>query len=231
MRGPWLSAVMVGIVGGVMAIALLCLFAWTQHMFVTGLNPYLGTLFALLGALVVILLAISFFRRLTKRWLVRLQFTPALLFAIGAVSLIVSGVLKSVFMGNAAADIHLHDTYLVLGSVQLGILLACIFGLFACIFQGYPKVFGRYMNVILGKIHFWITLVCVYLLFWPMHYEAPAAMPRRYMDTSNLTTLNVYNEQNRFISTVAIIFVAAQVLFVFNFFLSLFNGRRLQASV
>jgi cytochrome c oxidase subunit 1 len=98
--------------------------------------------------------------------------------------------------------------------------------MFAGVYHWFPKMYGRYMNNTMAYIHFWVTLVGAYLIFWPMHYAGLAGMPRRYTDYSNWQSFNMFQDMNRFISTVAMVVFAVQLLFVFNFFYSIWKGRK-----
>jgi cytochrome c oxidase subunit I len=215
-------------VGSIFAIAILAFLVWAHHMFVTGLNPFLGAFFVLLTLLIAIPSAIKVFNWLTTLWRGNLRFTPAMLFAIGFVSLFISGGLTGIFLGNSTLDIHLHDTYFVIAHFHIVMGVASFFGMFAGVYHWFPKMYARYMNNTMAYIHFWVTLVGAYLIFWPMHYEGLAGMPRRYVDYSSWESFKQFAELNRFISTVAMIVFAVQLLFVFNFFYSIFKGRKLQ---
>lgn len=214
-------------VGSLFAICILAFLVWAHHMFVTGLNPFLGAFFVLLTLLIAVPSAIKVFNWLTTLWRGNIRFTPAMLFAIGFVSLFISGGLTGIFLGNSALDIHLHDTYFVIAHFHIVMGVASFFGMFAGVYHWYPKMFGRYMNNTLGYIHFWGTIVCSYLIFWPMHYEGLAGMPRRYYDFSQWESFKQFGDLNQFITIVSIVSFALQLLFVFNFFYSIFKGRRL----
>ena len=211
------------------AICVLAFLVWAHHMFVTGLNPFLGAFFVLLTLLIAIPSAIKVFNWLTTIWKGNLRFTPAMLFAIGFVSLFISGGLTGIFLGNATLDLHLHDTYFVVAHFHIVMGVASFFGMFAGVYHWFPKMYGRYLNNTMGYIHFWITLVGAYLIFWPMHYQGFAGMPRRYYDYSNWESFKHFMELNRFISTVAMAVFAAQLLLVFNFFYSIFKGRKVRS--
>jgi cytochrome c oxidase subunit I len=213
-------------VGSLFAIAILAFLVWAHHMFVTGLNPFLGAFFVLLTLLIAVPSAIKVFNWLTTLWRGNLRFTPAMLFAIGFVSLFISGGLTGIFLGNSTLDIHLHDTYFVVAHFHIVMGVASFFGMFAGVYHWFPKMYGRYMNNTMAYIHFWVTLVGAYLIFWPMHYAGLAGMPRRYTDYSNWQSFNMFQDMNRFISTVAMIVFAVQLLFVFNFFYSIWKGRK-----
>jgi cytochrome c oxidase subunit 1 len=213
-------------VGSLFAITALAFVVWAHHMFVTGLNPFLGSFFVLLTLLIAVPSAIKVFNWLTTLWRGNIRFSPGMLFAIGFVSLFISGGLTGVFLGNSALDIHLHDTYFIIAHFHIVMGVAGMFGMFAGLYHWYPKMYGRYMNDTLSYIHFWVTMIGSYLIFWPMHYEGLAGMPRRYYEFSGWESFNMFGGLNQFISFVSIIVFAAQLLFVFNFFYSIFKGRK-----
>jgi cytochrome c oxidase subunit 1 len=213
-------------VGSMFAICILAFLVWAHHMFVTGLNPFLGSVFVLLTLLIAVPSAIKVFNWLTTLWRANIRFTPGMLFALGFVSLFISGGLTGLWLGNSTLDLHLHDTYFVIAHFHIVMGVSAFFGMFAGIYHWYPKMYGRYMNNTMAYIHFWVTLVGAYLIFWPMHYEGLAGMPRRYFDYSIWESFKQFAELNRFISTVAMIVFAVQLLFVFNFFYSIWKGRR-----
>ncbi|MBS1597018.1 MAG: cbb3-type cytochrome c oxidase subunit I [Bacteroidetes bacterium] len=213
-------------IGSLFAIAILAFLVWAHHMFVTGLNPFLGSVFVLLTLLIAVPSAIKVFNWLTTLWKGNIRFTPAMLFAIGFVSLFISGGLTGIWLGNSTLDIHLHDTLFVVAHFHIVMGVSAFFGMFCGIYHWFPKMYGRYLNNTMAYIHFWVTLAGAYLIFWPMHYEGLAGMPRRYLDTSGWHSFNNFIGLNRFISTVAMIVFAVQIMFVFNFFYSIFKGRR-----
>jgi cytochrome c oxidase subunit I len=213
-------------VGSLFAIAILAFLVWAHHMFVTGLNPFLGSVFVLLTLLIAVPSAIKVFNWLTTLWRGNIRFTPGMLFAIGFVSLFISGGLTGIFLGNSALDLHLHDTYFVIAHFHIVMGVASMFGMFAGIYHWFPKMFGRYLNNTMAYIHFWVTIVGAYLIFWPMHYEGLAGMPRRYYDFSSWESFKQFGSLNEFITIVAGIVFLVQLLFIFNFFYSMYKGRK-----
>ncbi|HEY4206418.1 MAG TPA: cbb3-type cytochrome c oxidase subunit I [Puia sp.] len=213
-------------VGSMFAIAILAFLVWAHHMFVTGLNPFLGSVFVLLTLLIAVPSAIKVFNWLTTLWKGNIRFTPGMLFSIGFVSMFISGGLTGIFLGNSTLDIHLHDTYFVIAHFHIVMGVSGMLGMFAGIYHWFPKMYGKYLNNTMAYIHFWITLIGAYLIFWPMHYEGLAGMPRRYLDYSGWLSFNQFGGLNRFISTVAMVVFASQLLFIFNFFYSIFKGRK-----
>jgi cytochrome c oxidase subunit I len=215
-------------VGSLFAITVLAFVVWAHHMFVTGLNPIAGSVFVLLTLLIAVPSAVKVFNWITTIWRGNVIFTPASMFSIGMVSMFISGGLTGIWLGNSALDLHLHDTYFVIAHFHIVMGVSAFFGMFAGIYHWFPKMYGRFMNQTLGYIHFWITLIGAYLIFWPMHYEGLAGMPRRYFDYSEWESFKHFTSLNRMISTVAIIVFAAQLLFVFNFIYSIFKGRKVK---
>lgn len=215
-------------VGSLFAITLLAFLVWAHHMFVTGLNPFLGSVFVLLTLLIAVPSAIKVFNWLTTLWRGNVRFPPAMLFAIGFVSLFISGGLTGLFLGNSTIDLHIHDTKFVVAHFHIVMGVSAMFGMFAGIYHWFPKMFGRYLNHTLGYIHFWVTIIGSYLIFWPMHYEGLAGVPRRYLDLRGWHTFNKFDDLNKMITIVAIIVFAVQLMFIFNFFYSIFKGRKVR---
>jgi cytochrome c oxidase subunit 1 len=215
-------------VGSLFAICILAFLVWAHHMFVSGLNPFLGSFFVLLTLLIAIPSAIKVFNWLTTIWRGNIRFTPGMLFAIGFVSLFISGGLTGIWIGNSTIDIHLHDTVFIVAHFHIVMGVSAFFGMFAGVYHWYPKMFGRYLNSTLGYIHFWVTIIGAYLIFWPMHYEGMAGVPRRYLDRSIWTSFNQFGDLNKMITIVSIVVFAVQLMFVFNFFYSIFKGRKVR---
>src|SRR5690349_10475758 len=216
--------------GSLFAITILAFLVWAHHMFVTGLNPFLGSIFVLLTLLIAVPSAIKVFNWLTTLWRGNIRFTPATLFSIGFVSLFISGGLTGVFLGNSTIDIHLHDTKFIVAHFHIVMGVASFFGMFAGVYHWFPKMFGRYLNNTIGYIHFWVTMVGAYLIFWPMHYEGFAGMPRRYLDKSSWVSFTQFHDLDKMITIVSIIVFAMQLMFVFNFFYSIFKGRKVTST-
>ncbi|MGO4289332.1 cytochrome c oxidase subunit I [Chitinophaga sp. RAB17] len=214
-------------IGSLFAICILAFLVWAHHMFVTGLNPFLGAFFVLLTLLIAVPSAIKVFNWITTIWKGNINFTPASLFSIGFVSTFISGGLTGIWLGNSSIDIHLHDTMFVIAHFHIVMGVSAFFGMFAGIYHWFPKLYGRFMNQTIGFIHFWVTMIGAYLIFWPMHYEGMAGMPRRYYDVSGWASFKQFGGLNEFITIVVILVFAVQLLFVFNFFYSIFKGRKM----
>ena len=209
-----------------LGITVLSFIVWAHHMFVSGLNPFLGSIFMFLTLIIAVPSAVKVFNYLTTLWRGNLIFTPGMLFSIGLVSFFISGGLTGIFLGNSAIDIQLHDTYFVVAHFHLVMGSASFFGMVAGIYHWFPKMFGRMMDARLGYIHFWLTFTGVYLVFFPMHYIGIAGFPRRYYSWTNFEFANMYTDLNMFVSVAAIITFAAQFIFMFNFFYSMYRGRK-----
>ncbi|MGM0581763.1 MAG: cytochrome c oxidase subunit I [Bacteroidota bacterium] len=213
-------------IGSMLGITVLSFVVWAHHMFVSGLNPFLGSVFMFLTLIIAIPSAVKVFNYLTTLWKGNIIFTPATLFSIGLVSFFISGGLTGIFLGNSVIDIQLHDTYFVVAHFHLVMGSLSIFGLLAGVYHWFPKMFGRMMDEKLGHIHFWFTFVGVYMIFFPMHYIGIAGFPRRYYSWTNFDAFSSYTDLNMFVSVAAFVTVAAQFLFLFNFFYSMYRGKR-----
>jgi len=213
-------------IGSMMGIAILSFVVWAHHMFVTGMNPFLGSVFMLLTLIIAVPSAVKVFNYLTTLWKGNIIFTPAMLFSIGLVSFFIAGGLTGIFLGNAALDIQLHDTYFVVAHFHIVMGSASFFGLLAGVYHWFPKMFGRMMDARLGYVHFWLTFVGVYSIFFPMHYIGIAGFPRRYYSFTNFDAFNSFVDLNAFITVSAFVTMAAQFIFLFNFFYSIYRGRK-----
>lgn len=213
-------------VASLLCITVLSFIVWAHHMFVSGMNPFLGSIFMFLTLIIAVPSAVKVFNYLATLWRGNLIFTPGMLFSIGLVSFFISGGLTGVFLGNSAIDIQLHDTYFVVAHFHLVMGSASFFGLMAGVYHWFPKMFGRMMDAKLGYIHFWLTFVGVYMVFFPMHYIGIAGFPRRYYSWTNYEFANMYSDLNMFVSVAAFITFAAQAIFLFNFFYSMYRGRK-----
>lgn len=209
-----------------MGISVLSFIVWGHHMFITGMNPFLGSVFMILTLIIAVPSAVKAFNYLTTLWRGNLRYTPAMLFSIGLVSFFISGGLTGIYLGNAAMDIQLHDSYFVVAHFHLVMGSAAIFGMFAGIYHWFPRMYGRMMNNTLGYFHFWITFITAYLVFFPMHFMGLAGVPRRYYQFTLVEDFNVWMDVNKLITVSAIVAGFAQLLFLYNFFVSIFRGKK-----
>ncbi|MGB0978009.1 MAG: cytochrome c oxidase subunit I, partial [Croceimicrobium sp.] len=213
-------------VGSIMAIAFLSFIVWGHHMFVTGMNPFLGSVFTFTTLLIAIPSAVKAFNYITTLWKGNLQMTPGMMFSIGLVSTFITGGLTGLILGDSALDINVHDTYFVVGHFHIVMGLSAIFGLFAGVYHWFPKLFGRRMNKNLGFIHFWVTFIAAYGVFFPMHFLGMAGLPRRYYTNTAFPMFDDLADINVLISYFAIIGGIAQLVFLYNFFYSALRGKK-----
>ncbi len=216
-------------VGAMIAIATLSFVVWGHHMFVSGMSPYLGMAFAVGTILIAVPSAVKVFNWLATLWKSRIQFTTPMMWALGVVSLFISGGLSGIWLGQSAPDIQLHDTYFVVAHFHLIMAGAALFGVFGATSFWFPKAFGRMMNETLGKIHFWCTFVAYYGTFFPMHYLGIAGHMRRIYASAPPTGFYDYLKPlqpiNQTITVFAFILGASQIIFFVNLFWSVFKGR------
>jgi cytochrome c oxidase subunit 1 len=209
-----------------LAIAGLSFVVWGHHMFVSGMSPYLGMAFAVGTILIAVPSAVKVFNWLATLYRSRIRFTTAMLWALGVVSLFISGGLSGVLLGQSALDIHFHDTFFVVAHFHLIMAGAALFGVFGATAYWFPKMFGRMMNEPLGKAHFWFTFVTYYGTFFPMHYIGIAGHMRRIYDPYQYQFLAPLKSINEFITVSAFILGLSQILFFVNFFWSAFAGKK-----
>jgi cytochrome c oxidase subunit 1 len=199
---------------------------WGHHMFMSGMSPYSAFAFSLLTMCIGVPSAIKTFNWLGTMYKGHIRFQTPMLYAIGFVSLFVSGGLSGPFLAQPVLDIQLHDTYFVVGHFHLIMGVAAIFGMFAATYYWFPKMFGRMMNETWGKVHFFLTLAGTYAIFMPMHYLGMAGGTRRYSQYTEVAYLQKLMPLHRFMTYAAIITIAAQFIFVVNLFWSMFKGPK-----
>ena len=211
----------------ILAIAFLSFIVWAHHMFMSGVNPFISNFFVIFTLIIAVPSAVKVFNWITTLYGGNIRLNSPMLFAIGFISLFISGGLTGIFLGNSTIDIQMHDTYFVVAHFHIVMGVAAFFGMFAGIYHWYPKMFGRFMNETLGKIHFWGTLVGAYAIFWPMHYIGMAGVPRRYYSFDTFDSFKHFSEMNKFITVAAVIVFAIQIVFVINFFYSIWRGKKM----
>jgi cytochrome c oxidase subunit 1 len=213
-------------IGSILAIAFLSFIVWGHHMFITGMNPFLGSVFTFTTLLIAIPSAVKAFNYITTLWKGNIQFTPAMLFSIGLVSTFVAGGLTGIILGDSALDINVHDTYFVVAHFHIVMGLSAIFGMFAGVYHWFPKMYRRMMNKGLGYLHFWLTFISAYGVFFPMHFTGLAGLPRRYYSNAEFPIFDELQDINVIISMFAILGGIAQLIFIFNFFYSMWRGPK-----
>ena len=218
-------------IGSIQAIGFLSFIVWAHHMFITGMNPFLGSVFVFTTLLIAIPSAVKVFNYITTLWKGSIVYTPAMLFAIGLVSTFITGGVTGIILADAALDIAIHDTYFVVAHFHVVMGLSAVFGMFAGVYHWFPKMFGKMMNTRLGYAHFWVTIVGAFGVFFPMHFVGIAGAPRRYYDYTvyndfDPATGDMMMDLNVIITMFAILAAVGQLLFLFNFFYSVARGPK-----
>lgn len=211
----------------ILAIGFLSFIVWAHHMFMSGINPFIANFFVIFTLIIAVPSAVKVFNWISTLYKGNIRFNSAMLFAIGFVSMFISGGLTGIFLGNSAIDIQMHDTYFVVAHFHIVMGIAAFFGMFAGVYHWFPRMYGRFMNETMGRIHFWVTMIGAYAIFWPMHYMGMAGVPRRYYRFDTFDSFSHFQGLNEFITIAAIITFGAQLLFVFNFLYSIWYGRKM----
>jgi cytochrome c oxidase subunit I len=221
MRRPLLSHKVV--IYCMMGIGFLSYMVWGHHMFVSGMNPFSSLMFSFPTLVITIPATIMTLIWLGSLYGSRLRITAASLFALGFISMFVSGGVSGFFLAQPSIDIFLHATYFVVGHFHMVMGVAAIFGVFAGTYFWFPKMTGHMMDERLGKLHFWFTFIGTYCIFMPFHYLGLAGNVRRYsafVDDFLVPLIPVH----RFITIVALLTGAGQLIFLYNLIHSRFRG-------
>ncbi len=210
----------------IIGIAFLGWIVWGHHMFMSGMNPTLGSTFMVSTLLIAVPSAIKVFNWLGTMWRGNLRFHVPMLNAIGFVSMFTIGGLSGIFMAATPVDIPLHDTQFIVAHIHYVLFGGSLFALFAAITYWYPKMFGRVMNEGIGKVHFFLTFIFYNMTFFPMHIIGMGGQMRRIYDPTIYDFLKPQQPLNVFISYSAFALFAVQILFAFNFLWSLKFGKK-----
>lgn len=209
-----------------LSIGFLGFMVWGHHMFMSGMSPYTAFAFSIMTMGIGVPSAIKTFNWLGTIWQGRIRFHSPMLFAIGFVSLFVTGGISGPFLAQPVLDIYLHETYFVIAHFHLIMGVASIFGIFGATYYWFPKMFGKMMNETLAKLHFWLTFVGAYAIFMPMHYSGMAGQLRRYSQGTEVAWIKALTPIQVFISFAAFITIASQFIFLFNLFWSMWKGKK-----
>src|SRR5713101_1759720 len=209
-----------------LSIGFLGFMVWGHHMFMSGMSPYTAFAFSIMTMGIGVPSAIKTFNWLGTLWRGKIRFHSPMLFAIGFVSLFVTGGISGPFLAQPVLDIYLHETYFVIAHFHLIMGVASIFGIFAATYYWFPKMFGRMMNEPLAKLHFWLTFIGAYAIFMPMHYYGMSAGLRRYSQSTEVAYILKLLPLQRFITFAAFVTIASQFIFLFNLFWSLAKGKK-----
>ncbi|MGO9543195.1 MAG: cbb3-type cytochrome c oxidase subunit I [Rhodomicrobium sp.] len=213
-------------VWAIVAIGALSFVVWAHHMYVSGMNPYFGFFFATTTLIIAVPTALKVYNWVLTLWRGDIHLTVPMLFAIGFIVTFVNGGLTGLFLGNALVDVPLSGTMFVVAHFHMVMGVAPILVIFGGIYHWYPKVTGRLLNTRLGKLHFWVTFLGAYLIYFPMHYLGLLGVPRRYYELGDTAFVPPSAATlNEFITIAALTVGAAQMVFLFNLVWSLFKGE------
>ena len=213
-------------VWALVAIGALSFVVWAHHMYVSGMHPAFGFFFATTTLIIAIPTAIKVYNWVLTLWRGDIHLTVPMLFALAFIVTFVNGGLTGLFLGNVVVDVPLSDTMFVVAHFHMVMGIAPIFAIFGAIYHWYPKVTGRLLSDTLGKLHFWVTFLGAYAIFFPLHYIGLMGVPRRYYEMGEMAFVPPSTVTlNAFITIVALIVGAAQLMFVFNLVWSLRRGR------
>jgi cytochrome c oxidase subunit 1 len=207
------------------SIAFLSWVVWGHHMFLSGMNPVLGTAFMMTTMVIAVPSAIKTFNWLGTLWGGSIRFTTPMIFSLGFVSAFVIGGLSGIFMASTPVDIFIHDTYFIVAHFHY-VVAGIIFAMFAAIYFWFPKMFGRMMNETWGKVHAILTFIFFNSVFFPMHFLGVGGHMRRIYNPMQYEFLSSWQPWNVYITVSAFLLVLSQIPFVVNFFWSLFAGKQ-----
>ena len=210
----------------IVGIAFLGWIVWGHHMFMSGMNPMLGSTFMVSTMLIAVPSAIKVFNWMGTMWRGNIRFHVPMLNAVGFVAMFAIGGLSGVFMAATPVDMFIHDTYFIVAHIHYVLFGGSLFALFAAFTYWYPKMFGKMMSERWGKIHFWLTMVFYNLTFFPMHVIGMGGQMRRLYDPTIYDWLKPQQPMNEFISVNAFLLFAVQLIFAANFLLSLKYGKK-----
>jgi len=205
-------------------LAVLSYMVYGHHMFVSGMNPYSSLAFSFPTLVITIPATIIVLIQVFSLYGSKLRINSASLFALGFISMFVSGGVSGFFLAQPSIDIMLHATYFVVGHFHMVMGVAAMFGIFAATYFWFPKMSGRMMNETLGKIHFWLSFVGTYCIFMPFHYLGIAGNIRRYSSFPD-DFLQPLIPVHRWITVAALITGAGQLIFLYNLIHSRFWGK------
>ena len=218
-------------VWAIVVIGGLSFVVWAHHMFVSGMNPYFGFFFATSTLIIAVPTAIKVYNWVLTLWKGDIHLSVPMLFALAFLLTFVLGGLTGLFLGNVSVDIPLSGTYFVVAHFHMVMGVAPLLVVFGGIYHWFPKITGRMLDDRLGQLHFWVTFLGTYLIYFPMHYLGVLGMPRRYYNYENYDFIPASAHMlNVFITVVALIVGAMQMVFVFNLVWSTFRGARADAN-
>jgi cytochrome c oxidase subunit 1 len=215
-------------VGGVFVLAFLSFIVWAHHMYMTGMGPKVSAFFQTTTIMISVPSVILLTALLLSLWGGSIRFNTPMLFAVAFLPMFGIGGLTGVPLAFNAVDLYLHDTYYVIAHFHYVVAPGTIFAIFAGCYFWYPKATGRFMSETLGKIHFWGSLVFINVLFFPMFLQGMGGVHRRWWDGGLVYKGTVENQLpwNEVVSIGAWGLGFFQLFFIFNFFYSIFRGKK-----
>jgi len=218
-------------VWAIVIIGGLSFIVWAHHMYVSGMNPYFGFFFATSTLIIAVPTAIKVYNWVLTLWKGNIHFTVPMLFAIGFIFTFINGGLTGLFLGNVSVDVPLSGTYFVVAHFHMVMGVSPILVVFGALYHWYPKITGKMWNEKLGQLHFWLTFIGTYLIYFPMHYLGFLGMPRRYYEYGQ-TALVPHSAHmlNAFITVVALAVGVSQLIFFYNMIWSYFFGPKAESN-
>ena len=214
-------------VWAIVAIGGLSFIVWAHHMYVSGMNPYFGFFFATTTLIIAVPTALKVYNWVLTLWRGNIRLNVPMLFAIGFVFTFINGGLTGLFLGNVTVDLPLSDTYFVVAHFHMVMAVSPVLVIFGAIYHWYPKITGRMLDDGLGKIHFWVTFLGTYAIYYPMHYLGFEGIPRRYFAYGDTAFMSESAQDlNTAITIAAIIVAFAQLFFLYNLVISYFRGKK-----
>jgi cytochrome c oxidase subunit I len=214
-------------VWAIVAIGVISFIVWAHHMYYSGMNLYLGFFFAITTLIIAIPTAIKVYNWVLTLWRGNIHLDVPMLFAIAFIITFVIGGLTGLFLGNVSVDVPLGDTYFVVAHFHMVMGVSPILAIFGGIYHWFPKATGRMLNDTLGKLHFWVTFLGTYAIYFPMHYLGFLGVPRRYYNFETFEFIPPSAQALQAIITVVALMVGGfQIVFLYNLVWSAFKGKR-----
>ena len=204
---------------------------WAHHMFMTGMGATISAFFQTTTMIISVPSVVILTAMFISLWGASIRYNSAMLFALGFLPMFGIGGLTGLPLGIAASDIHLHDTYYVIGHFHYVVAPGTIFALFAGVYYWFPKMTGKLLNETLGKIHFWLSMLFINGIFMPMFVQGLAGISRRLWD-GGVTYAHATDTLwlNEVMSASAWLLGLAQIPFIYNLIKSMKSGEKAESN-